>query len=178
MSTTATVQGAPVGTFRLDRVHSTFGFAVTHLGISKFRGQFDHVEANLDDGVLTGTVRVDSVRTPVPQLKDHLLAPDFFNAAEEPTITFRSTDIRVADDGSAEVDGELTIRGVTRPVRASGDIASTQNMAGEEVVGVDLATTIDRREYGLSWQTALPNGADALGWNVTLDVHLELVREQ
>jgi polyisoprenoid-binding protein YceI len=142
--------------------------------VSTFRGQFEQVDAKLDDGVLVGTAQVESVKTAIPDLKGHLLSPDFFNAAETPTVEFRSTDIRVADGGEVEVDGELTIRGITKPVIAKGTIASGIGISGAEVVGFDLETTVDRREYGLNWQAELPNGGEALGWDVTLEVHLEL----
>src|SRR5438874_11080566 len=122
MSTT-TIQQLPAGTYNGDPVHSTFGFAIKHNGVSTFRGQFEQVEAELDDGVLTGTAQVESVKTAIPDLKGHLLSPDFFSAEQTPTITFRSTDIRVADGGDVEVDGELTMRGVTKPVIATGAIA-------------------------------------------------------
>jgi polyisoprenoid-binding protein YceI len=174
MSTT--IQQIPAGTYDLDPVHSTFGFVVTHNGVSKFRGHFERVRAQLRDGVLTGTAEVDSVKTAIPQLKDHLVSPDFFDAAQAPTIDFRSSDIRVGDDGGAEIDGELTIRGVTKPVTATGSVAVGQNMQGGEVVGIDLQATIDRRDYGLSWQAPLPNGGDVLAWDVTLEVHLELAK--
>lgn len=174
MSTT--VQQAPAGTYNLDPVHSTFGFVITHNGVSKFRGQFEQVDARLEDGELLGTAQVESVKTPIPQLKDHLLSPEFFDAAQAPTIVFRSTDIALAQDGSVEAAGELTIRGVTNPVTATGTLATGQNMSGADVVGLDLEATIDRRDYGLDWQAQLPRGGDVLGWDVTLQVHLELMK--
>ena len=174
MSTT--LQQVPTGTYALDPVHSTFGFTVTHNGVSKFHGQFEQVEARLEDGVLVGVAHVDSVKTAIPDLKHHLLTPDFFNAAETPTITFRSSEIRVAEDGSAEVEGELTIRGITKPVTATGSFAAGTGISGAEVVGFDLDATVDRREYGLDWQAELPKGGDVLGWDVRLEVHLELAK--
>jgi polyisoprenoid-binding protein YceI len=174
MSTTA--QQAPAGTYNLDPAHSTFGFVIAHNGVSKFRGQFEQVDAALQNGVLLGTAHVESVKTPIPPLKDHLLSPEFFNAAETPTITFRSNDIAVGQDGSVEAAGELTIRGITNPVTATGNLATGQNMSGVDVVGLDLEATIDRRDYGLDWQAQLPRGGEVLGWEVTLQVHLELVR--
>lgn len=173
MSTTTREQ-VTAGTYTLDPVHSTFGFAIKHNGVSTFRGQFQQVEVTLEDGVLTGTAQVDSVTTAIPDLKGHLLASDFFNASETPTIEFRSTDLRLADDGGAEVDGELTIRGFTRPVTATGTLAHGENVTGEEVIGLELETTIDRREYGLSYQAQLPKGGNVLGWKVALEAHLEL----
>ncbi len=175
MSTIA--QQAPAGTYNLDPVHSTFGFTITHNGVSKFRGQFEQVDAKLADGELLGTAQVESLQTPIPQLKDHLLSPEFFDAAQTPTIEFRSTDIALIEDGGVEAAGELTIRGVTKPVTATGTLATGQNLSGAEVVGLDLEATIDRRDYGLDWQAQLPNGSEVLGWDVTLQVHLELVKD-
>jgi len=175
MSST-TIQQVPAGTYNVDPVHSTFGFAVTHNGVSKFRGQFEKVDARLQDGLLVGTAQVDSVKTPIEQLKDHLLSPEFFDAASTPTVTFRSSDIRIAEDGAVEIDGELTIRGVSKPVTATGRYATGIGLSGSEVVGLDLEATIDRRQYGLNWQAPLPNGGDALAWDVMLQVHLELAR--
>jgi polyisoprenoid-binding protein YceI len=83
----------------------------------------------------------------------------------------------VADDGTVEVDGELTIRGVTRPVTAKGSYAAGVGLSGAEVAGFDLEVRIDRREYGLNWQAPLPNGGDALAWDVRIEAHLELVRQ-
>lgn len=174
--TTSALQAIPAGTYQLDPVHSSLGFAVKHNGISTFRGQFEQVDASLEDGVLTGTAQVDSVKTVIPQLKDHLLSPDFFNATETPTITFRSTDMRLGEDGSAEVDGELTIRGVTQPVTAKGTYGSATGLNGSQVVGFDLEATVNRRDYGLNWQAPLPSGGDAVAWDVTLQVHLELAQ--
>jgi polyisoprenoid-binding protein YceI len=174
--TTSALQATPAGTYQLDPVHSSLGFAVKHNGISTFRGQFEQVDASLEDGVLTGTAQVDSVKTVIPQLKDHLLSPDFFNATETPTITFRSTDMRLGEDGSAEVDGELTIRGVTQPVTAKGTYGSATGLNGSQVVGFDLEATVNRRDYGLNWQAPLPSGGDAVAWDVTLQVHLELAQ--
>jgi len=173
---TATIQQVPSDTFTLDPVHSSFGFGIKHNGISTFRGQFEQVDARLEHGVLIGMAQVESIKTAIPDLRGHLLSPDFFNAAETPTVEFRSTDIRLGEDGSAEVDGELTIRGVTKPVTARGTFASGSNLGGSDVVGFDLEATVDRREYGLNWQAQLPKGGEVLAWDVTLQIHLELIK--
>jgi polyisoprenoid-binding protein YceI len=175
MSTT-TFQQVPAGTYTLDPVHSTFGFGIKHNGISTFRGHFEQVDARLVDGVLTGNAQVESIKTAIPDLKGHLLSADFFNAADTPTVEFRSTDIRLSEDGTAEIDGELTIRGVTRAVTARGTFASGSNIRGSDVVGIDLEARIDRREYGLNWQAELPKGGEVLAWDVTLEIHLELIK--
>jgi polyisoprenoid-binding protein YceI len=171
------LQELPEGSYVLDPWQSTFGFTLSHGGLSRFRGQFERVDARLENGVLTGSVRVESVRTPISELRQHLLGPEFFDAAASPTIDFRSTAIRIDEYDIAELDGELTIKGITRPVTARGSAAIGENFTGADAVGFDLEASIDRRDYGLSWQAKLPNGHDALGWEVTLDVHLELVEE-
>ena len=172
--TTAT-ETAPAGTFTLDTVHSTFGFAVKHNGVSTFRGSFEQADARLEDGVLVGTAQVDSVKTAIPDLKGHLVSADFFDAENTPTVTFRSTDIRVGDGGAVEVDGDLTVRGVTKAVTATGSYASGIGISGKEVVGLDLEATVDRRDHGITWQAELPSGGEVLGWDVTLQIHLELI---
>ena len=169
------LQELPEGSYVLDPWHSTFasrsrtvacpGFAVSSSGSTR----------RLENGDLTGSARVESVRTPIPELRQHLLGPEFFDAAASPTIDFRSTAIRIDEYDIAELDGELTIKGITRPMTARGSAAIGENFTGADAVGFDLEASIDRREYGLSWQAKLPNGHDALGWEVTLDVHLELV---
>ena len=175
MSTT-TITELPTGTYDLDPVHSSFGFAVKHNGISTFRGQFEQVEAKLESGVLTGSAQVESVKTAIPQLKDHLVSPEFFNAAQSPTIDFRSSDVRVAEDGTVELHGELTIRGVTKPVTATGTVGVGESITGAEVVGFDLEATVDRRDYGIEWQAPLPKGGNVLAWDVKIEAHLELVK--
>src|SRR5438270_10067029 len=168
-----TVQQVPTGAFALDFVHSRFGFAVRHNCVSIFRSQFRQAEASLVDGVLTGSATVDSIEIALPDLKRRLLSPEFFDATQAPTIAFRSNDIRLADDGTVEVDGELTMRGITRPVIATGTLAVGTSLRGREVVGLDLKATIDRRDYGMNWQGHLPLGGDVLGWAVTLEVGLD-----
>lgn len=173
---TTTAQQIPTDTYNLDPVHSNIGFAVQFNGVSIFRGQFEQVEAKLEDGVLIGTAQAESIKTAIPQLHAQLAAPEFFDVESTPTVTFRSTDIRIADDSSVEVDGELEIRGVAKPVTARGRFSSGVGMTGSEVVGLELQARIDRRDYGLNWQQLLPGGGEALGWEVSLEVHLQLAR--
>jgi polyisoprenoid-binding protein YceI len=94
-----------------------------------------------------------------------------------PEITFRSTEIRPAADGSVEVDGELSIRGVTKTVTATGTYSAGQDAFGNNRVGFQIETTVDRREFGLNWQNPLPNGKDSLAWDVVISVDLQLVEQ-
>jgi polyisoprenoid-binding protein YceI len=175
MSTT--IEQLPTGTYALDPVHSTVGFGVKYNGLATFRSTFDTVDASYADGVLTGTAQVDSIQIDEPNFKGHLLSPEFFDAEQTPTVTFRSTEIRPAADGTVEVDGELTIRGTTKPVTATGTYAAGADPYGNERVAFELSAKVDRREFGLNWQNQLPSGGDAVAWDVTLTVDLQLVKQ-
>ena len=171
------------GAYVADPIHSSFGFAVRHMGVSAFRGTLEDVDAVLRplDGrlALTGTARVESIsiQNP-PELRAHVLSPEFFDAERHPEIRFRSTEVELDDDGQARVRGELTIKGITREVTATGTWVAPQETAGGVRGALELQTTFDRRDFGLDWQMEAPNGGLALDWDVTLSVHVELVPEE
>ena len=174
---TTTIQQVPTDTYGLDPVHSSFGFGVRYNGLATFRSSFDKVDAQLADGVLTGSADVSSIVIDEPRFKGHVLAADFFDVENTPTITFRSTDIRPAEDGSVEVDGELTIRGVTKAVTATGTYAVGGDAFGNDRVAFEVQTTVDRREFGLNWQMVKPDGSEALAYDVTISADLQLVKQ-
>ena len=170
------------GTFRAEPVPSTFAFAVRHSGTFTFRGVLPEVAATLradgDDLTLEGAARVDSISVIEPEaMRASLLGPEFFDAENHPEVAFRSTEIRLADDGRAEVEGELTMKGTTRPVSATGHFSSPRQAAFGEIAGLQLSTTIDRREFGFDWQMEMPEGGVAVGWEVEIDIDLLLMRE-
>jgi polyisoprenoid-binding protein YceI len=107
-----------------------------------------------------------------------VLGPEFFDAERHPEITFRSTEVALDSDGLVAVDGELTIRGVTRPVAASGNYAPPRPSSFGEVAGLQLKTSFDRREFGFDWQMELPGGGNAVGWDVQVDLDLLLKRDE
>ena len=120
------------GTYHAQPVPSTFAFGVRHSGVFWFRGSFSDVVAtlhgDLDEPVLEGSARVDSISVLQPDaLRTHLLGPEFFDAEQHPEIRFRSTAMRLGDDGRVDVDGELQIRGITRPVSAVGEYAAPRS---------------------------------------------------
>jgi polyisoprenoid-binding protein YceI len=169
------------GTYRAQPVPSSFAFAVRHSGVFWYRGSLPDVAATLrGDGdalALEGSARVDSISVVEPAaMRASVLGPEFFDAERHPEITFRSTAVRLADDGRAEVDGELTIRGVTRPVSATGHYAAPRQASFGEVAGLHLQTSFDRREFGFEWQMELPGGGNAVGWDVEVDIDLLLMR--
>ena len=173
----ATAQSIPTGTYQLDPVHSSIGFGVKYNGLTTFRSTFESVSAELTDGTLVGSADAASIAIDEPNFKGHLLSEEFFNAEVTPTVTFRSTSIDPSDDGTVTVAGELTIKGVTKPVTATGTYATATDPYGNERVAFELTTAVDRREFGLNWQNALPSGGDAVAWDVALNVNLQLVKQ-
>jgi polyisoprenoid-binding protein YceI len=182
MSTTTTTPAIETGNWQIDPIHSHVGFAVKHMVVATFRGSFDEYEGSLsvgDDGAprLQGSVAVDSLKVKDENLAGHLKAPDFFDTASYPRISFTSTDVRVGPGGELEVSGELTIKGNTHIVKATGAITGPHtDIAGNEKIGAELEAVIDRREYGLNWNAQLPKGGFALDNDVTLQVSLELMK--
>jgi polyisoprenoid-binding protein YceI len=168
--------GLPAGTWSLDPVHSTIGFELPYLA-GTFRGQFTDVDAKLTDESLTGSARVASVDAKDENLSAHLQGPDFFDVERHPELKFESRDLERSGD-ALTVHGDITIRGITKPVELTGTISEPlTDYAGRERVGFKLDTTIDRTEFGVNWNTPLPSGEPALANEVKLAAELYFVRE-
>jgi len=170
------------GTFRAQPVPSNFTFGVRHSGVFWYRGSLSQVAATLrgeaNGLVLEGSARVDSISVVEPDaLRAHLLGPDFFDAQHHPEITFRSRSIELTDVGGARVQGELTMRGVTRSVEAFGQYAGPRTSSFGELVGLELHTSLDRRAFGFDWQMEMSGGENALGWEVEIDIDLLFTRD-
>jgi polyisoprenoid-binding protein YceI len=173
------------GSFTADPDHSSFEAELRHMGVGTFRTSFEQVEARLEQlpsGVhrLTGIARVESISIRRPaEFRAHVVqGEDFFDAARHPELRFDSAAVRFADDGGVTVDGRLTMRGVERPVVASGSFRpAVEDIYGGRRAALDLAATIDRREWGFGFQAQLPGGGDVLSWTVQLTIHLELVQD-
>ncbi len=180
MSTAA----APVTatTWTADPVHSSANFAVRHMVVSTFRGGFADVRGTLDLAgdapAISGHVDVQSVQVKDENLHGHLQGPDFFDSERHPEVGFVSTAVTREGD-SVTAEGELTIKGITRPVVATGTWHEIEaDITGAPRIGIDLETTIDRTAHGLSWNAPLPKGGFALANDVALSVHLEFVPAQ
>ncbi len=170
------------GTFVADPDHSSFLFAVKHMKVSSFRAAFADVDARLvgdESGlVLEGRTRVESVSiTNPPEFREHVVnGADFFDARNHPEIAFRSSEVELGEDGSARVAGELTIKGISRSVTATGTYQPpVEDPYGSTRTALELTATLDRRDWGMDWQMPLPKGGDVLGYEVELTIHLELV---
>jgi polyisoprenoid-binding protein YceI len=181
MSTQTVQQQIPTGTYVVDPVHSSIGFAVVHNGVSTFRSGFGAYEARLsgaESPQLKGSVEVAGIQIDEPQLKGHLLSPDFFDAERYPQLRFESSALEVGEDGTATIRGELEIRGEKREVETNGRFVSLgADLAGQARVGLSFETSVDRRSFGLDWQAELPSGGEVLDYEVTIAVELELVEE-
>ena len=178
--TRATETGLPVGTWKLDKTHSSASFAIKHMIVATFRGRFENFDATLTvdetSAELVGTVDVTSLVVKDENLQAHLGSPDFFDSERYPEIGFRATSIR-RDQDELIVDGDLTIKGTTRPVEARGTIAGPAITFGDvPKLGITLDAIIDRNEYGLEWNAPLPKGGFALENDVKLTVELELAQ--
>src|SRR3954453_1738923 len=168
----------PTGTWTLDPVHSTIGFELPYL-VGTVRGHFTDVDAKLTAESLSGSARVASVDVKDENLAAHLQSPEFFDAERHPELRFESTDIRRTGDGDeVVVDGELTIKGITKPVEARGTLEGPAVTFGDvNKVGLTLEAIIDRTEFGLNWNAPLPKGGFALANDVKLIVELELAEQ-
>ena len=167
-----TAQDRLAGNWQFNAVHSSAEFSVKYL-VAKFRGTFEEIGATLADGVLGGSAKVASINVKQENLVGHLMTPDFFDAEQHPEISFRSSEI-TTDGDQVTVDGELTLRGVTKPIHATGTLEGpAQDFMGNTRLGFTLEATIDRTDYGVSWNAELPSGGKALSDEVTLHVELE-----
>lgn len=165
----------PAGSWTLDRAHSTVAFTVLYMGVAPYTGTFRSVHATLDADGLRGVAEAASIDVDVDGLAEHLRSPDFFDVASHPDLRFDGTTI----SGTAEalaVDGSLTIKGVTRPATLTGTIAGpVEDPSGGSRVALRLATTVNRQDFGISWNAPLPAGGSILADEVEISASLLFV---
>jgi polyisoprenoid-binding protein YceI len=173
----------PTGTWEIDPIHSSVGFEVKHMMISTVRGQFKQFEGTLEaaedyhDSRVWGSVQVASLDTGNADRDEHLLSPDFFDAAHYPQITFRSTVIEHVVLGTYRVGGDLTIKDVTREVQVEASVeGSAVDPWGNDRVGIAVRGSIDRTDFGLTWQQSLVGGGLLVGEQVALRFDISAVR--
>jgi polyisoprenoid-binding protein YceI len=175
MSTLPSPSIPTTGTWAIDSVHSSATFTVAHHVIATFRGHFHDISGELVDGVLSGSVQTDSIDLgSVALFKEHLLGADWFDIANHPSLSFRSTDLHAHGDHIHAV-GELTIKGVTKPVAIAGSVRGpvpvpNHDGSSSDRLGIDLTTTVNRQEFGIT-------GGGGASDEVTIEVSLELVAQ-
>ena len=180
-STAVQIPGYVAGTWDIDAAHSTVGFSVRHMMVSKVRGYFREFSGEIVTAEepslssVTASIDMDSIDTRQEQRDAHIKSADFFDVGNHTQMTFRSTSVRNHGDDWA-VEGDLTIKGNTHPVSGRGAfVGPHENIAGKTGIGVTLETTIDRTQFGLEWNAPLPKGGFALANDVALTIELELV---
>jgi polyisoprenoid-binding protein YceI len=180
-SVAAATPTLPTGTWSVDKVHSSVEFQVKHLGIATVKGQFTEFEGTLEVGpentVAYGTVQVASVNTREPARDEHLRSADFFDAEQNPVIEFRSTAIRPLDEDTFEIDGDISIHGVTRPLTLKATLEGTEtDPQGNDRVGVSAVAQIDRSDFGMRFNAALGSGNVVVSDKVKILLDLSAVK--
>ena len=183
-STTIDVPGYKAGTWVLDPAHSEVTFSVRHMMISKVRGTFGVKSATLYapenplDARVEATVDVSSVDTNDSGRDGHLRSADFFDVENHPTMEFHSTGVRL-ERGEFLVDGDLTIRGITKPVTFDFDFGGFgTDPYGNYKAGATAKAVINREDFGLTWNAALETGGVLVGKDVTIELDLQGALQQ
>ena len=183
MSTTATA--TQTTTWNLDPAHSVAEFKVKHMMISNVKGQCTGVtgllvldESNIADSRVETTIDAATINTGDPQRDGHLKSADFFDVEKFPTLTFRSTSIKRTGDDELAVTGDLSIHGITRQVtfKVEGPTPAHKDPWGNTRLGASAVTKINRKDYGLTWNTALETGGILVGEEVTLTLDVQFVK--
>jgi len=172
-----------MATWSIDPAHSHVSFRVRHLLISKIRGSFGSYTATLNydsaspaTASVTASIAVDSIDTGVGDRDTHLKSADFFDAANHPTIEFKSTKVSASGDDFA-ITGDLTIRGTTHAVTLKAErTGETKDPWGNTRIAFEAKTRISRKEFGLSWNALLETGGAVVGDDIDIEIEAELVR--
>jgi polyisoprenoid-binding protein YceI len=181
-TTVTGIPGYEVATWKIDPVHSEVGFSARHMMVSKVRGRFTEFSGELvtaDDPLkssVTAEIDLKSINTSNQQRDDHIRSADFFDVETYPTMTYRSTGIRV-DGGDYVLDGELTLKGVTRsvPLRLELNGFGPDPYGGVRV-GFTATGELDRRDFNVSFNAPLANGGVVVSDKIGLQLEIEAVK--
>lgn len=182
----ATTTQQNVQTFSIDPAHSRLGFTVRHMGFSKVRGSFEQFEGvvrmapgDLSTLETTATIQAQSITTNVEDRDSHLRSADFFEVETYPTITFKSTEIRNVSSDSFTLVGELTMHGVTKTIELEGEyLGEGTDPWGGTRVAFEAGTKINRKDYGLNWNTVLEAGGVLVSEDVQITLEVQAVQQQ
>lgn len=172
--------------YSIDPAHSQILFKVKHLGISTVTGRFERFSGAFDFDPASGkaasaaaTIEAASISTNVEKRDEHLKSPDFLSAAEFPTITFASKQVTAIEGGKLKITGDLTMRGVTKPVVLEAELSGTvTDPWGNERAAFAATTTINRQDFGLAWHKALESGGLVAGNEVRIELEIEGIQKQ
>lgn len=172
-----------MATWNIDVAHSEVGFKVKHLVISTVSGKFSSFEGKIEsdkqdfsDAKIEFSAAIDSIHTGNEQRDGHLKSADFFDAVNHPNLTFASTAVEVKGE-EFKVTGDLTLRGVTKPVTLVAEFGGVQNdMYGRTVAGFEITGKINRQDFGLKWSAVTEAGGVVVSDEVKLVINVELVK--
>ena len=179
--TTATTQ-LGTGTWAIDPVHSSIGFSVRHLMVSRVRGNFENFSGAVtvaEDGTpsVSAEIAVDSIHTGNEQRDGHIKSADFFDADKYPTATFRSTGVRANGDDYV-IDGEFTLKGVTKPVSLALEFNGVNpGMGRGEVAGFEASVVLNRKDFGIDIDMPLETGGTVVGDKITITLEIEALKQ-
>jgi polyisoprenoid-binding protein YceI len=184
MSAITTATEAPTGTYAIDPSHSRIGFVARHAMVTKVRGSFNEFQGSgyYDAGDptrshLSLTIQADSIDTRNADRDGHLKSNDFFDMATYPEITFSSTAVEQVDAENYRVTGDLTIKDVTKPVTVEFEYTGTAvDPYQNQRIGFEGKTTVNRKDWGISWNTALDAGGVLVSEKVTLEFEVSAIR--
>ncbi len=184
-TTTAPALTELTGTYTLDPAHSRIGFVARHAMVTKVRGAFNEFEgtatldgANPANSRAQVTINAASIDTRNAQRDEHLRSNDFLAMADYPQITFTSTGARQVDDTTFELTGDLTIKGVTNPVTIPFSFeGAAKDPFGNLRVGFEGSVTINRKDYGITWNAALETGGVLVSEKVTLEFEVSAIKD-
>lgn len=167
--------------WNLDVAHTGINFSVRHMMVTTVRGSFqsfsgtiDFDPANPSAGSVEVTIDANSINTGANDRDNHLRSADFFDVANHPNMTFKSTKVEVTGDGMGKIYGDLTIRGTTRPVVLETEfLGENTNPWGAKVIGFNATTKINREEFGLMWNVALETGGVLVGKDIKIELDVE-----
>jgi len=175
---------AAQGTYSIDTTHSNVGFKVRHL-VARVSGEFTEFDGtitadfqNLDASNVEFTIKTASIDTGDEKRDGHLRSDDFFDVENHPEITFKSSKITKKDDDTYVVAGILNMRGVARPVVLNVDYLGEMEAMGGTRAGFEISTTINRQDFGVSWNRTLDKGGLVLGDDVEVTINLEVVKQE
>ncbi|HSK23310.1 MAG TPA: YceI family protein [Egicoccus sp.] len=181
--TTATATLPTAGTWLVDASHSSIEAIAKHLVVSKVRGRFTQFEGTivvadqLENSTVDVTIQAASIDTNDEQRDGHLRGDDFLDVENHPTLTFRSSSVKDAGGGEYVIPGELTIRGVTRPVELEVTyLGIIKDPWGNDKAGFSATTTIDREAFGITWNAALETGGVLVGKTLKVEIDLQLAQ--
>lgn len=171
--------------WQLDTSHSSVQFVVRHMMLSRVRGEFEKFDVDIkldpnrpEEAMVEARIDASSINTRDAQRDDHLRSDDFLNAADYPTILFKSTRVERTGDTTAKIHGDLTIRDVTKPVVLDAEyLGLSKSPWGTTSMGFEANTKINREEWGLTWNAALETGGMLVGKDITINIEAEFVEQ-